>query len=225
MFKNVRFIIPLFIISVLLSSCFEIIEDVTVKKDGSGSMKLTLNFSQSKTKIGAIMLMDSINGYKVPSRNEIEDQIEQAAAKLRTMKGISNVSQTVDFTNFIASINFSFRNVADVNNLVKELLAEANVKTSIPLTYRYNREEARFSKDYTFSPDVKEQYNKLKERDREVFRSASYISILRFENTISSFSNQGAKMSKNQLAIMQRLPVADLVSGKANISNQIQLSR
>ena len=225
MFRNVRFIIPLFIISVLLSSCFEIIEDVTVKKDGSGNMKLTLNFSQSKTKIGAIMLMDSINGYKVPGRKEIEDQIEQAAARLRTMKGISNVSHTVDFTNFIASINFSFRNVADVNNLVKELLAEADVKTKIPLSYRYNRDEARFSKDYTFSPDVKEQYNKLKERDKEVFRSASYISILRFENTISSFSNQGAKMSKNQLAIMQRLPVSDLVNGKADISNQIQLSK
>ncbi|SHN32078.1 hypothetical protein [Chitinophaga sp. CF418] len=225
MFKNVRFIIPLFIISVLLSSCFEIVEDVTVKKDGSGSMKLTLNFSQSKTKIGAIMLMDSINGYKVPNRNEIEDQIEQAAARLKTIRGISNVSHTADFTNFIASINFSFRNVADVNNLVKELLAETDIKTKIPLSYRYNREEALFSKDYTFSPDVKEQFNRLKERDKEVFRTASYISILRFENTISSYSNQGAKMSKNQLAIMQRLPVSDLVSGKANISNQIQLSR
>lgn len=225
MFKNACFVVPLFIISVLLSSCFEVIEDVTVKKDGTGRMKLTVNLSQSKTKIGAIMLMDSIQGYKVPGRNEIEEQMEQAVARLRTMKGISNVSHTVDFTNFIASINFSFRNVTDVNGLVKELLDEYKVKTKIPVTYRYDREDARFSREYTYSTDVKEQYNKLKERDKEVFRSASFISILRFENPISSYSNQGAKMSKNQQAIMQRLPLSDLVSGKTDISNHIQLSR
>jgi hypothetical protein len=225
MFKNACFVVPLFIISVLLSSCFEVIEDVTVKKDGTGSMKLTVNLSQSKTKIGAIMLMDSIQGYKVPDRNEIEEQMEQAVARLRTMKGISNVSHTVDFTNFIASINFSFRNVTDVNGLVKELLDEYKVKTKIPVTYHYDREDARFSRDYTYSADVKEQYTRLKERDKEVFRSASFISILRFENPISSYSNQGAKMSKNQQAIMQRLPLSDLVSGKTDISNHIQLSR
>lgn len=225
MFKRMRLIAPLFVLSVLLSSCFEIIEDVTVKKDGTGTMKLTVNFSQSKTKIGAIMLMDSIHGYKVPGRNEIEEQIEQATARLRTVKGISNVNHTVDFTNFIASINFSFRNVSDVNNMVKELLDEYNVKTRIPFAYRYDREGAKFAREYTPSADAREQFNKLNEKDREIFRLASYIGILRFENTINSYSNRGAKMSKNQLAIMQRLPLSDLVSGKADISNQIQLSR
>lgn len=225
MLKTKRFIATLFVLSVLLSSCFEIIEDVTVKKDGTGTMKLTVNFSQSKTKIGAIMMMDTIHGYKVPSRNEIEEQMEQATARLRTVKGISNVSHTVDFTNFIASINFSFKNVTDVNNLVRELLDEYKVKTRIPFAYHYDREAAKFTREYTPSADAREQFNKLKDRDKEVFRSASYIGILRFENTINNYSNQGAKMSKNQQAIMQRLPLLDLVSGKADISNQIQLSR
>jgi hypothetical protein len=225
MFRNAQVVLCLFMFPFLFSSCFEVIEDVTVKRDGTGSMKLTVNFSQSQTKIAAIMMMDSIQGLKVPSRNEIQEQMEQAAARLRTMKGISNVSQSADFTNFIASISFSFKNVADVNNLVKELLDEYNVKTKLSATYHYDQQDARFTRAYNYSADVREQFNKLKDRDRDILRSASYISIFRFDNTISSYSNQAARMSKNQQAIMQRFPLSDLASGKADISNQIQLSR
>jgi len=44
-----------------LSSCFEIVEEITMNDDGSGNILMTLNFSRSKSKIKSILLMDSIN--------------------------------------------------------------------------------------------------------------------------------------------------------------------
>ncbi|MBW8687133.1 hypothetical protein [Chitinophaga rhizophila] len=213
------------LVALLCTSCFEVIEDITVKKDGSGAMKLTVNFSQSRTKIAALMVMDSVHGRKVPDRAEIEAKMQEAAAKLRTMNGISNVTQQTDFNNYIATISFSFRNTADINNLTKKLLAEYDVNTNIAATYAYDQGKATFTRDYKHSGEVKEQFNKLKDRDKEILKAASYISIFRFEQTVSSYSNQAARLAKNQLAVMQRLPLYDLVSGKADISNQIQLSR
>jgi len=225
MFIQKRLILCLSALCFLFSSCFEVVEDVSVKKDGSGTMKLILNFSQSKTKVAAIMMMDSIQGHKVPDRSEIEEQVAAAADWLKTMKGLSNVTHKVDFDHYVATVSFAFRNVSDVNNIARKLLDEYKVKTKLTATYNYDQEHARFSRDYNYSAELKEQFNKLKERDREVLRSAAYISIFRFEQTISNFTNQAAKVSKNQLAIMQRFPVADLISGKADLSNQIQLSR
>lgn len=222
---RIPFMVCLLLLAIFCTSCFEVIEDVSVKKDGSGNMKLTLNFSQSKTKIAAIMMMDSIRGHKVPGRNEIEEKMQEAVDKLKMMKGISNVTQQTDFNNFVATISFAFRNTADINNLTKKLLEEYEVNSNLAASYTYSQEKATFSRIYKHSSEVKEQFSKLKERDKEILRSASYISIFRFDNTVASFSNPAAKLSKNQQAVMQRIPLYDLASGKADISNQIQLSK
>ena len=41
------------------TSCFEIVEDISFKKDGSGVLKLILNLSQSKNEINTLMKLDS----------------------------------------------------------------------------------------------------------------------------------------------------------------------
>lgn len=218
-------ILCLTLMPLLLTSCFEVIEDVTIKKDGSGNMLLTLNFSQSRTKLAAIMMMDSIQGHKVPDRTEITEQLQQVADWLRTVKGISNISQSTDFNDYVATIRFSFRQVSDINNITSKILEQYKVKTKLSATYAYDQQNVKFTRHYNYSNEVKEQFDKLKERDKDILRAANYISIFRFEDAIESFSNQGAKLSRNQHALMQRFPLSDLVSGKADISNQIQLSK
>jgi hypothetical protein len=222
MFKNKLFII-LLIMPLFFSSCFEVIEEINMGKDGTGTMTLTVNFSQSKTRVAAIMLMDSIHGYKVPGKEEIQQEMDKTVAQLSKMPGISNVKSTADFTNFIADIHFSFKDVSNVNYLIKALLDQYKVKnTNIP-TYSYNKEDARFTREYSSSNDVKTQFNQLKDRDKQIFNSAAYVSIQRFEIPISSYSNKLARISKNQQAIIQRLAIPDLINGRANISNQVQL--
>jgi hypothetical protein len=188
-------------------------------------MVLTVNFSQSKTRIAAIMLMDSIHGYKVPDKQEIKQEIDKTVAQLSRMPGISNVKSTADFTNFVADIRFSFKDISDVNHLIKALLEQYKVKnTNIP-TYNYNKEDALFTRVYSYSNDVRAQFNQLKDRDKEIFSTAAYVSILRFETIITSYSNKLTRISKNQRAIIQRVAIPDLISGRDNISNQIQLSK
>lgn len=223
--KNKLFVILLLSMPVLFSSCFEVIEEITMGKDGAGTMTLTVNFSQSKTRIAAIMLMDSIHGYKVPRKQEIQQEIDKTVVQLNRMPGISNVKSTADFTNFVGDIRFSFKDVADVNHLIKALLEQYKVQNVNVPTYNYNKENARFSRDYSYSSDVKEEFGQLKERDKNIFKTAAYVSILRFDTPISSFSNKLARISKNQQAIIQRLAIPDLINGQANISNQVQLSK
>ncbi|MBL0359080.1 MAG: hypothetical protein IPP72_20435 [Chitinophagaceae bacterium] len=55
----------------LLQSCFEIIEQVFVKNDGTGTFQLVLNMSKSKTKISSILKMKTVNGHAVPTKEEI----------------------------------------------------------------------------------------------------------------------------------------------------------
>lgn len=65
-----------------ITSCFEIIEEIDLKSDGTGTMTYTLNLSKSKSKLASIMLLDSINGYKVPSRADIQKGLEDIVSEL-----------------------------------------------------------------------------------------------------------------------------------------------
>ena len=48
----------------LLSSCIEIIDDISMNNDGSGTFKYSINLSQSKVKVNSYLALDSINGEK-----------------------------------------------------------------------------------------------------------------------------------------------------------------
>ena len=81
------------IILLSLSSCFEIVEDVTFKNDGSGIFKLIVNLSQSKNEINSLMKLDSSSGYNIPTEREINAYLDQALKTLKNEKNISNTGR------------------------------------------------------------------------------------------------------------------------------------
>jgi len=225
MFRSLRLIVLLLCLPLIFSSCFEIIEEITMRPDGSGDMTITINLSQSKTKVASILLMDSINGYKVPSKQMIQREVNEAVADLKKMPGISNVKSTIDFNNYMGTLTFSFKEIANINNISKKILETQKIKTSNISTYSYNKATATFSRDYKYYASAKSEFNKLKKEDKEVFKTATYTSIYRFPSIITKHSNPLAKVSKSQKAVMQKCSVMDLINGKTSVTNIVQLSK
>ena len=208
-----------------LSSCFQVIEEITMKNDGTGDVVLTMNLSQSKTKVASVMLLDSVQGYKVPNRQKIQQELNEAVAYLKKSEGISNVKSTTDFNNFIASISFSFKDVSNINNITKNILAQQKIKSTNTSSYTYNKVSKLFSRKYQAISNAKTEFNKLKNQDKAVFNDATYVSIYRFESIVSSSSNPSSNISKSKKAVMLKSSILDLINGKVNVSNQIQLSK
>ena len=193
--------------------------------DGSGDVLLTINLSQSKTKVASVMLLDSIQGYKVPSKQKIQQELNEAVAYLKKSPGLSNVKSSADFNNFIATISFSFKDVANINNLTKNILTQQKIKSNNVSTYTYNKATKLFIRKYQSTPTAKTEFNKLKSQDRAVFNTAAYTSIYRFESVVTSTSNPASNISKSKKAVMLKSSILDLIKGKINVSNQIQLSK
>ncbi|MFC6098977.1 hypothetical protein [Olivibacter domesticus] len=219
--KLYYFLLTILVLS--LSGCFEVVEEMVVKRDGSGQMTVTLNLSQSKTKVASIMLLDSINGYKVPNKETIQQGLHDAVANLRKTPGISKVSQRLDFDNYIASISFSFSKVADLNVVNKLIYQKLKVKPTGESSYSYQHANHLFVRNYQYSSEAKQAYQKLKSQDKEVFKKATYTSIYRFDSPILFQRNKEAKLSGSKKAVMFRANILDLINGNKNISNQIQL--
>ena len=209
----------------LLSSCFQVIEEITMRNDGTGDVVLTINLSQSKTKVASVMLLDSIQGYKVPSKQKIQQELAEAVAYLKKSEGISNVKSTVDFNNYIASVSFTFKDVANINNITRNILAKQKIKATNTSTYSYNKAAKVFIRKYQSVATVKTEFSKLKSKDKAIFNGAIYTSIYRFDSPVTSTSNPASNLSKSKKAVMLKSSIMDLINGKINVSNQIQLSK
>lgn len=208
----------------LLSACFEVVEEINLHNDGTGQVIYTINLSQNKTKVASVMLLDSVQGYKVPSKEKIQQALNDAVAYLKKSEGISNAKSTVDFNNFIATVSFNFKDVANLNNITKNLLTKHKIKAINTSSYSFNKQTKTFFRKYTPVSDAKNAYTKLKAKDKAVFNGAVFTSIYRFDSPVTTTSNPTSNLSKTKKAVMLKSNITDLINGKVNVSNQIQLA-
>ena len=213
------------VLGACFSSCFHIVEDITVHEDGSGEVTLTANLSQSRTKLASVMLLDSVNGYKIPSQADIRNEFAARAKRLAAIPGISRVSHEVNFDTYVAVIKFSFADVSNLNDVMQEAFSEMKVPVDGQSSYRYDRQQGIFSRLYTHLPEAKAEYDRLKPADQAVFKDALYTSIYRFAYPVYNQSNDAAKLAASKKAVMLQAKVTDLINGSQSLSNRIQLSK
>lgn len=214
--KQLLLLLPL----LLVTSCFDILDKVNVKADGSGEYTLILNASKSKTRLASISKMETINGKKVPKRTEIETKINEAAKIFKTTPGISNVKTSMDFDNYIIKLSCSFRKIENINTGLDQLKARNIIGKMVPTNiYGQNPAKKVFTRNKisTFKSD----YDKMSSADKEIFNDARYISVLQFENTVKSQSNNQYSLSPNRKAVKLEANVLDLILQKKQLQNNI----
>jgi hypothetical protein len=215
-FRQVFLLIPL----LLLMSCFDILDKVNVKADGSGEYSLILNASKSKTRLASISKMETVNGKKVPNKAEIEAKINQAASIFKNVPGISNVKTSMDFDNYIIKLSCNFKKIENVNAGLEQLKTKNVLGKMIPTQIYSNDSTKKIftrNKINTFKSD----YDKLSTADKEVFNNAKYTSVLQFENIIKSQSNSAYQLSPNKKAMKLEGNILDFILQKKQIQNTI----
>ncbi|WP_312172125.1 hypothetical protein [Chryseobacterium sp.] len=218
--KNILKILIVTLPLLMLTSCFDILDKVNVKADGSGEYTLILNASKSKTRLASISKMETINGRKVPKRPEIEAKVNEAAKIFKSTPGISNVKTSMDFDNYIIKLSCNFSKIENINAGLEQLKARNIIGKMIP-TQIYNQNLAKKifvrNKVNTFKSD----YDKMSKADREIFNDARYISVLQFENAVKSQSNTAYLLSPNRKAVKMEANITDLILQKKPLQTTI----
>lgn len=214
--KQLLLLLPL----LLTTSCFDILDKVNIKADGSGEYTLILNASKSKTRLASISKMETINGKKVPKRAEIEAKINEAARIFKTTPGISNVKTSMDFDNYIIKLSCNFRKIENINTGLDQLKARNIIGKMVPTNiYAQNPAKKVFTRNKvnTFKSD----YDKMSSADKEIFNDARYISVLQFENAVKSQTNNQYSLSPNRKAVKLEANILDLILQKKQLQNNI----
>lgn len=216
--------IGLLVILLSFNSCIEIIDDISIKNDGSGTLKYTINLSSSKIKINSILALDSLDGRKIPTIAEIEEKILSFKRKLEAKPGISNVTFEYKLDDYIFKLQCDFTNVTALQTALKEVIQEESKEKNIP-----ELEEAWLNWDGTKMirsiPEITVKKTKdFKQEDIELMKLGNYTSISRFERTVDKFDNATATLSKNKMAVMVRTNPYALTQNSKILENTIYLT-
>jgi archaellin len=205
-----------------LTSCFEVIEDITFKKDGSGTFKFIINLSQSKSEVNSLMKLDSASGYKIPRVNDINTILDQVTRTLKTTEGISNVNLKRNYTDWIFELKMDFKNTQSLDAAVTNLYADLSGGREIEYKNTINYANNTFTRDVQLpDEDAKKEINKPV--GKRIFASAKFTTIYRFEKEVSKQTNAKAKVSASKKAVMLQGNVLNLLNGKEPINNTIYL--
>ncbi len=214
----------IFLILFALSSCIEIIDDLSLKSDGSGTFKYTVNLSSSKIKVNSILALDSIDGKKVPSIDEIKQKIDQFTKTLDAQNGISNVKVEENYAEFIFKFQCDFTSVLTLQEGLKQSIVILSKEKSIPqldhnwLTWDGNKLVRSI-------PEITgKKINEINDTDIELLKKGSYTSITRFDKVVEKFENQAAQLSKSKMAVMVKTDTYRLKENQDILENTIYLT-
>lgn len=207
----------------LLTSCVEIIDDLTLNLDGSGTLRYNLNLSSSKVKINSILALDSLDGKKVPSIPELKAKVSRIEELLNEQPGIDNAKIEADYTNFIFKLNCDFGSLEQLQSAMKMVIIDQNRNQPIPeLDYKWLS-----YRDSTLQRSVPEltikKSKEIKDADRALLRDGTYTSITRFETEVDHYDNESAKLSANKKAVMIRTDPYSLTQNPHLLDNVIYL--
>lgn len=221
---NIKLVFFLLLSLFSLGSCIEIFDDLTIHNDGSGTFKYHINLSSSKLKINSVLALDSLNGKKVPSIQEIKDEIERFKTKFQTKSGITNVTVESNFTDFIFKFKCDFTDVNSLQNAIKEVIAEENLTKSIDeLSHNWISWEGQ--KLTRSIPDIVIKKTKeLTQEEIDLLNQGKYTSVTRFDRPIEKFDNTAAKLTPSKLAIMIQSNTYSLIQNAKILENTIYLS-
>ncbi len=204
---------------IIFSGCLEVIEEIELNQDGSGTANYTINLSQSKVKLGSIMQLDSINGKKIPTINDIENELNLLAHELENHEGIKNTDIQMDHEEFIYTISVDFNNINQLSSAINELSywQKSHIKpTQSIYSYKSSSLTRKFEPINDRSTDI--QVEKYKSE----LQSGSYICIVRSSNEVKSVSNSIVKTSQNKRAVMLRASLYDTYRKNNQLNFNIQ---
>jgi hypothetical protein len=224
--KKSFYLLFLLAVSVSLTSCFEIREEVTVKPDGSGTITMTLDLSESKYNLASFMRAGEVQGEKIPTQAEIEQQLNELKQTLQNMPGLSNIQQKQDFENFVFSFSSNFSNIKYLNQAINTFVKKVNENVSPPigLVDNFYFSNNTFQRYFQYPIDTvsEEDYKKLGSMERFMLETARLVQIYRFEQPVKSLTNTRAQLSPSKKSVKIEHKLADLVKGSSTVAGKFQ---
>ncbi|WP_291728158.1 hypothetical protein [Bernardetia sp.] len=243
-FRNTYVLAILAILSLSLTSCFDIKEEVTIKKDGSGSFIQTFDLgSNPMVQMALNMQSDSAKNANKPT-NKMDSTMESTKERLSQIKGISNVKTASSEEDLKFSIMYDFEDVDALNRAINASKEEKEGEVKV-MKKLYSFKKGEFTKANSFamgnsdldlselmggkkdgdSEQTEEEKAQAKQMMQMFFGNANYTYIVHVPNKVKSYSNKkNTTVSEDGKTLTMNIPLLELMNNdkKIDVGNSVK---
>jgi len=208
-----RFILLLLCLS--LSSCFDITEKIIHHDNQSGEYTITIDFSRSWLKAKTAICLEEVDGEKIPNEDEINQKLADFKRTASAIEGISNVTTSADFSDYIFIIKLNYANLNALNTVMNSVNKQTNRKY-------FNFDTLSGFERIAAYPIPKKLANDPKKK--EDLQEANVISIYTFDKNVNAVTNNQSKISKNKKTVFLMQSAYNVFQNPTIMNNRIQFN-
>lgn len=195
--------------------CFDITEEVTVKKDGSGQYISTIDASKLSEQMQMLAAMDTTGEMMSKLKFGLDSSFATTWDTYKTIKGISQVK--VDTSKeYVYKVTFDFENITALNAAINKdkTAGQDNV---------YTWEKGKLSrKDIPLNlNDLKTDDESQKEMMKSMLKEMKYTVIMHLPNNVKKVSNKISKISDDKKTVTFESNLFDVTEGTVKLSNEV----
>jgi len=214
-------LLSLLCLSLCFTSCFELVEQISMNEDGSGEMTVTLNLYESKDKLQQFMEMeDGMAGYKPPERKEMDKFFKSVVETVSAVEGISDVKSDIYYEDFIFSISASYEDIKAMNQAINNFTSGMS-RGMMNFKNEYTYQDGVFKRIFQ-SPVSVEDYSKIPIVQRIILESARIVNVYRFEKPVKNMSSTSAELSHDAKEARFESSLSDIAKGVKSPANEIE---
>jgi hypothetical protein len=206
-----KILLFLFIFPLGLTSCVEIVEEITLHSNKSGNIKYKLETDQFASFLNTFS--EFIDG---SIENQMKTQVEAFALNLKSQEGIDSVRFNTDGKSGNTLLEFSFTNPDALNNAIYKIFRyEKNMFSPkyIKLTnHNFQRKN--------FAPLVQKylEKEKIKLQTRDIINLIAFKTIIQYPVEVKKYRGNNLEISDNRKSIIQKNKLSDVLENKTNVA-------
>ncbi|CAM3814484.1 hypothetical protein B0A58_07720 [Flavobacterium branchiophilum NBRC 15030 = ATCC 35035] len=197
----------------LLTGCFNITETVKYGTNHSGSYGLQVDFSNSWLKTKTAIMLEEVEGTKIPNEAEIKSRLLQFKTTISKINGISDIVTSTDFDHYIFKVQFHFQSLEALNKALNQLDNQKKI-------VHFKEDKGQFERIAAY-PLPKKLIEKEDKKDDLL--KAYIMAIYTFDTEILSAQNAASKISKSKKTVFLKHNVWSVLQHTAQMDNKIEL--
>lgn len=212
--RKLFFSIAIIFISLSLTSCIDLIEEVSINNDLSGKYEMRLETA------GFGGMMSQMGG--VPDIPQI-DELDEKLKMLRAQPGISNIKKDLNAKQLKFNISFDFEDEKSLNNA---LYALAEIKPNLFL-----KKFLKIKKHKVVRPNLSPYLKRLIEEQNlseqipseDMLNYVNYKFIVNTPKEIKRASGERARIQSNNTMVISSYSFRELLINKENVYLKIKM--
>jgi hypothetical protein len=200
-----------------MTACFDITEDITINKDGSGTYVSTTDASKLTEQLSMLAAMDTTGEMMPKLKYSLDSSFSANFGQYAAMSGVSKVK--IDTSKeFVYKVTLDFNNIATLNAVINVDKKEDSQKN----LYAWSKGKLTRKESGIGMGEMGMEDEQQKEMAKSMLKDMKYKIVYHLPKKVKGITNKQATLSSDKKTVTLECSLLDIMDKKLSLGNEVK---